>query len=206
MPIDISIHLALFVIGCLAFLFTVKDFSEQTLPVSTLWNQWHHWDTGYYLQIALHGYVNLQQMAFFPLYPLLERAGMTLTGNPLTAGLIISNIAELILFVALYRQIEEDFDGERAYYSILYLAIFPTAFFFNAAYTESLFLCLSVLSFYNMRRGRWWLAALFAGLASFTRPDGMYLLVPFCYEYLYRLWQRQAKTIQSFISWEQTFS
>ncbi len=202
LPIYIAIHLALFTISCLAFLFTNKDFSSQIMPISTLWTQWHHWDTGVYMRIALHGYDLFSNMAFYPLYPLLERGFMAITGGPLTAGLIVSNVAELILFVVLYRLLEEDFNGERAYHSILYFAIFPSAFFLSAAYTESLFLCLSVLSFYHIRRERWWLAGLFGGLASLTRPDAMFLLVPFCYEYLRRIWPQQVQSLRSIFSRE----
>src|ERR1051326_2234845 len=56
LPVYIAIHLAIFVTSCLAFLFTVKDFSPQGLPISTLWEQWHYWDTSNFSHIALHGY------------------------------------------------------------------------------------------------------------------------------------------------------
>src|SRR6185312_14059809 len=203
LPVYIAIHLAIFAISCLAFLFTVKDFSPQGMPISTLWVQWHYWDTSNFSHIALYGYVTLHQAAFFPLYPMLERALMTLTNNVLVSGLIISNVFELIMFTALYRLVKEDFNGERGYYTVLYFSIFPSAFFFSAAYSESLFLCLSVLSFYHIRHGRWWLAGLFGFLASLTRPDGMFLLAPFCFEYLSRIWQRQGDPQRSLISREQ---
>jgi hypothetical protein len=191
LPVYIAIHLAIFVTSCLAFLFTVKDFSPQGLPIATLWQQWHYWDTSNFTHIALFGYYQLHVAGFFPLYPMLERLLMFVTHDPLAAGLIISNIAALIMFTALYRLVEEDFNGERAYYAVLYFAIFPSAFFFSAAYSESVFLCLSILSFYHSRHGRWWLAGLFGFLASLTRPDGMFLLAPFCYEYLRRIWLQQ---------------
>lgn len=183
LPTYIAIHLAFFVTTCLAVLFVLTDFSRQNERIYTLWQSWHHWDTGNYMAIALHGY-DLSKTAFFPLYPLLERGLMYVTGNPLTAGLLISNLAGLVMLVVLYRLIEEDFDQERAYRTVLYLSVFPTAFFFAAAYTESLFLCLTLLSFYHMHHGYWWLAGLFGLLASLTRPTGLLLLLPLCYEYL----------------------
>lgn len=203
LPVYIAIHLAIFTISCLAFLFTVKDFSPQGLPISTLWVQWHYWDTSNFTHIALYGYVTLHQAAFFPLYPMLERGLMTLTHDVLVSGLFISNVFELIMFTALYRLVKEDFNGERGYYTVLYFSIFPSAFFFSAAYSESLFLCLSVLSFYHIRHGRWWLAGLFGFLASLTRPDGVFLLAPFCFEYLSRIWQRQGDPQRSLVSREQ---
>jgi 4-amino-4-deoxy-L-arabinose transferase-like glycosyltransferase len=53
-----------------------------------------------------------------------------------------------------YQLVREDFGSEIAERAVLYLAIFPTAFFFAAAYNESLFLCLALLSFYYMRHGQ----------------------------------------------------
>src|SRR6266851_4298225 len=180
LPVYVAVHLALFVISCLSFLYNNHDFASVRWPVSLLWTQWRHWDTGNYIQIALHGYVKLQQMAFFPLYPLLERGLMTFTGDAFTAGLIVSNVAELVMFTVLYRLIEYDFGVERAFHTILYFAIFPTAFFFSLGYTESTFLCFSTLTFYQIQRGRWWPAALFGFLASLTRADGVFLVIPFC--------------------------
>jgi hypothetical protein len=191
LPIYIAVHVAILLISCFAFLFNTQDFSSQILPFSTLWEQWRHWDANFYVQIATQGYVNRQTMAFFPLYPLLMQGVMTVINDPVIAGMLISNIAELVMFVVLYRLVEEDFGKESAYNTVLSFAIFPSAFFFSGVYTESLFLCLSILTFYQIRHGRWLLAGCFACFAGLTRPDGVYLAIPFCYEYLSRIWQEQ---------------
>jgi hypothetical protein len=107
------------------------------------------------------------------------------------------------MFTVLYRLVEYDFGVERAFSTVLYFAIFPTAFFFTIAYTEATFLCFSTLCFYQMRRGRWWFAALFGFLACLTRPDGMFLAVPFCYEYLRRKWPPEATSLRAFLTWKQ---
>jgi hypothetical protein len=90
----------------------------------------------------------------------------------------------LILFMVLYRLLQEDFDAEHATRALLYFTVFPTAFFLAAAYNEALFLCFVLLSFYQMRHGRWWLASLFGFMAALTRSSGLVLLIPYCYEYL----------------------
>jgi Mannosyltransferase (PIG-V) len=184
LPIFISTHLAFLLLTYLAALFTLGNFSTNALDISILWNSWHHWDSAHYVFIANHGYDKLLRTAFFPLYPLLERALTFFTHNPLVAGLIISNLAGLGILVVLYRMIQEDFNTEHAFRTALYISVFPTAFFFAAAYNISLFLFLCLLSFYHIRRGHWWLAGLFGLLASLTRSVGICLLLPFCYEYL----------------------
>ncbi len=67
--------------------------------------------------------------------------------------------------------------------TILYLAVFPTAFFFFAAYSESLFLLLAVASLYAARRAQWWVAGAAAALAILTRSFGLALFIPLVYEY-----------------------
>jgi Gpi18-like mannosyltransferase len=193
--------MAFFVTTCLATLFTVRDFAWGNVPLYQLWQSWHHWDTGHYMSIATYGYTEPAKTAFFPLFPLLERALMFVTHNALTAGLLISNVAGLVLLMVLYQLVREDFDHERALRSVLYISVFPTAFFFASAYNEALFLCLVLLSFYNMRRGNWWLAGLFGFFASLTRSAGVLLLLPFCYEYLrqheFKLWRTRLDIIST---------
>ncbi len=184
LPIYISIHLAFFVITCLAALFIIPDFSWKALPIDTLWQSWYRWDSVHFSYLATHGYTDWWRTAFFPLFPLLERYLAVVAGDPFIAGLIISNVAGLGMLVVLYRLVEEDFDSERAYRTALYLSVFPTAFFFAAAYTESLFLLFALLGFYYMRQGNWWLAGACGFFATLTRSTGLLLLVPFCYEYL----------------------
>ncbi len=186
LPIYISIHLAFFVITCLTALFVIPDFSWKALPIDTLWQSWYRWDSVHFSYLATHGYTDWWRTAFFPLFPLLERYLAVLTGDPFIAGLIISNVAGLGMLVVLYRLVEEDFDSERAYRTALYLSVFPTAFFFAAAYTESLFLLFALLGFYYMRQGNWWLAGACGFFATLTRSTGLLLLVPFCYEYLHQ--------------------
>ena len=194
LPVYIAVHIGFFLTTCLSFLFTHRDFDGTWVPLSALPQAWHHWDTGFYMVIAKFGYQKVEQTAFFPLYGLLERALLPFTQHdPLVAGLIISDVAGFFLLVVLYQLVREDVNEERANRTVLYLSLFPTAFFLASGYNESLFLCLAVLSFYNMRHGQWWLAGLFGFFASLTRSAGIFLLVPFCYEYLrqheFRLWR-----------------
>jgi Dolichyl-phosphate-mannose-protein mannosyltransferase len=184
LPIYLAIHLAFLILTYLATLFSIPNFSSKALPLSSLWHSWFRWDSGHFTHIATYGYDAAWRTAFFPLFPLLERGLAFLTHDPFVAGLIVANLAGLVMLVVLFRLVQEDFDSDQAYRTVLYLSVFPTAFFFAAAYNESLFLCLALLSFYQMRHGHWWLAGMFGLLASLTRSVGLLLLVPFFYEYL----------------------
>jgi len=186
LPVYIAVHLAFIIIAVFSQLFILRDLSAKVLPLHTLWEVWYRFDAKGYIGIAMQGYNTLSKSAIFPLYPLLIKCLTYLIPNPLLAGLVISDLAGLFLLVVLYRLVQEDFDAVRAYRTILYLSLFPSAFFLAAAYSESVFLCLILLSFYHMRRGHWWLAAAFGFFASLTRSAGILMLLPFLYEYLHQ--------------------
>jgi hypothetical protein len=143
---------------------------------------WGRWDAVHYLDIATNGYHGTD-LAFFPLLPLLIALLGSLIGNHLIAGLVISNVALFFALLFLYKLVEHEFDRAVARRAIFYISIFPTAVFFSAVYTESLFLMLTVASFYYMRERRWWLAGAFGLFASLTRVEGVLLAVPFAIEW-----------------------
>lgn len=184
LPIYLAVHLALLILTYFSALFALPNFSTKSLSASTLYTSWFRWDSGHFTFIATHGYDVWWRTAFFPLYPITEHVVALLTQNAFVAGLLVSNVAGLGMLAVLYRLVLEDFDGETAWRSVLYLSVFPTAFFFAAAYNESLFLLLTLLSFYYMRRGNWWLAGLFGLLSALARSSAVVLFLPFCYEYL----------------------
>jgi hypothetical protein len=165
---------------------------------SHLWvNALTRWDAGWYLDVALNGYSPAPvrddgwNVAFSPLYPGLMRAlapvvgwGEVSTETLAIAGIIISNLALLVAASYLAALVRLDFGEALARRTVLFLLLFPTSFFFSAVYTESLFLALSVASFYYARRRMWAPAAMLAALACWTRPHGVLLSVPLTLEYL----------------------
>ncbi len=162
------------------------------VPVGRL-NIWAHWDGVWYSQIITEGYGAHApaSTAFFPLYPLLVRSFAELFGGPLSLGAASSwgmliSLAFLPLALYFVYRIAEDGWGEQvARATVLALAFFPTAFFFNSAYTESLFLALSGGSLWAARvRKDLLLGCVLAGLAGATRNVGVFLVVPLFIEWL----------------------
>ncbi len=141
------------------------------------------WDGSWYRLVAVSGYepINnyLAKAAFWPLYPWLMDWGSQLIGiSPESVGYIISNVAFAGALVLLYRLVSLDFDTNVARRTLWSLALFPTAFFFTAVYTESLFLLLTVACLLAARQGNWWLAGVVGLLAALTRSAGVMLLAP----------------------------
>lgn len=139
-----------------------------------------HWDGYWYILIADRGYdIHAAATAFWPLYPLLLKAGYSLFGWPMPIlGVILSNLALLGALVVLYRLVRLDYGDAVAGRTVWLLALFPTAFFFSAVYTESLFLLMTVASIYCGRTDRWGRAAAFGVLAALARNTGVLVIIP----------------------------
>ena len=108
------------------------------------------------------------------------------------AGYLIANICFAVALVLLYRLLSLDFDRRIAAASIWALALFPTAFFFTAVYTESPFLVLLVGALFAARLQRWWLAGMLGALAALTRSYGMFLVLPFAV----LIWQQYGDSLR----------
>ena len=146
------------------------------------------WDAAWYLTIARDGYGDAHahaQAAFYPLYPLLMRAGGWVVGSPLVAGILISLACFLGALVLLHRLVTLELGDAYARPAVLLVAFFPSALFFSAVYSESLFLLVSVGAFLAARRERWALAGALGGLAALTRNSGVLLLLPLALLFLY---------------------
>ncbi len=146
------------------------------------------WDSAWYLTIAQDGYGDAQshaQAAFYPLYPLLMRAGGWVVGSPLVAGILVSLACFLGALVLLHRLAALELGERYARPTVLLVAFFPSALFFSAVYSESLFLLVSVGAFLAARHERWALAGALGGLAALTRNSGVLLLLPLALLFLY---------------------
>ncbi|WP_273847256.1 hypothetical protein [Rubrobacter calidifluminis] len=150
-------------------------------------NIWARWDGIWYSYIAAHGYERHvpPEAAFFPLPSLLAQVAVHISGarpaleNLSVALTVISLAATLFGFYCLYRIAEDGWGEGVARRSVLALAFFPTSFFFNAAYSEGLFLALSAGALWAVRlRRNLLLGCILAALASATREAGLFLLIP----------------------------
>jgi hypothetical protein len=136
-------------------------------------------DAQWFLRLATTGYSHSDNSAaFFPAFPLLIRIVNAVPGiGPLGAGLLVANacaFGALLLLHALTRFELGDAAARRA---VLFTALFPTAFFLYAPYTESLFLLASIACFWFARRDRWVWAAATGALAAATRSIGIVLIL-----------------------------
>lgn len=171
----------------------LPDSAQRMAFPQVLWLMWDHFDSGFYVKLAQHNYwpaSTLHQQTnwvFYPLYPLLIAGLGQLLGSGAAyyiAGVLVANLAGIFMMIYLYLLVSADFSAKIAARTVLYLALFPTGFFFSAIFTESLLLGLCIASIYYARRQSWWLAGLCGGLAALTRLQGVTLFVPLAWEYV----------------------
>ena len=179
-----------------AYLYTEKNV---VLSPSWLWSR-ANFDGMHYIGIARGGY-GLYQQAFFPLYPrLVGFMSHLFMGRTLLGGWVLNLLFLYLSLFFFYKLLKLDFSERISRRTLIYLLLFPTAFFFSMIYTEALFFLLIVSSFYFARNKvlpqtgsyfartkRWWLAGIFGGLASATRLVGIFLLPALLFEW----WQQK---------------
>lgn len=141
-----------------------------------------NWDGGHFLSIAQNGYQEKFQYAFFPLYPMLVSFVNQIIGDYQFSAILISIICIFFAMQLLYRLVSFDFSKILAQKSVLLLLIFPTSFYFLVSYSESLFLVLTILTFYFLRQKKLFLATLAAILVSATRLVGLAVVLGFLIE------------------------
>ncbi|MDG4810403.1 mannosyltransferase family protein [Micromonospora sp. WMMD1120] len=142
---------------------------------------WFAWDSMLYLRLSQLPLTGPWHDFGFPLlYPFLARpVGALLGGNNALALLLISNVAFLVALSYGYRLAELLLgDASAARRFTRYLVLLPTAFLFQAALTESLFVCLALAAFYHAERGRWVLVGVLGYFLAMSRSVGLLVALP----------------------------
>jgi Mannosyltransferase (PIG-V) len=197
LPIVISTRGSVFLVGFFAIVL-VGYRTDIDVPwrvyTNEILNLPARWDTGWYLGVAIEGYrwnpalaSQQQNIAFFPLYPMLMRYGSLLLGREtMWTGVLISWIAFFGALVYLYRFARERMGDDPATAGLALLACYPFAVFFSTTYPESLFLLTLVAACYHFERDELWHAAVWGLAAGLTRPNGCLLFVVLALMTVYR--------------------
>lgn len=190
----ISTRVVLTIIGVLSHTLLDKQYGKQySWSRYTVFDIWGVWDSFWYMDIAKNGYSVIgsnplsssqTNLVFFPLYPTLMNILGRLTGGEYyLAGLFISNLCLLISGFLLYHLVKSEYNQRTALNAVKYLFLFPVAFIFSGVFTESLYLCLTLLCFYLAKRNNWLLAGITGLFLSLTRSLGVLIILPLLYEY-----------------------
>ena len=172
--IRIAIFIISYVIG--------REFLERS---GSLYDLMHEtlcrWDTIHYINIAEHGYSYTKDtehlLGFFLVFPFLVKIVAFVFRDFFISGLLISFAGSVTAGYCLQKLVWLDGeDNDEAAKALWYFYLFPTSYFMVVPYSESVFLALSIASFYFARRRRWLTSGLLAALTSATRINGIVLL------------------------------
>ncbi|MEU5942416.1 hypothetical protein ABZ807_25285 [Micromonospora sp. NPDC047548] len=144
-------------------------------------SMWFAWDALLYHHLSRLPLTGTWHEFGFPLfYPFLGRAlAVPLGGDTALALLLISNVAFVLLLYYALRLGETLLgDDASARRFTRYLVLLPTAFLFQAALTESLFLCLALAAFFYAERGRWVTVGVLGYFLGLSRSVGFLVAVP----------------------------
>ncbi len=137
-------------------------------------------DSGWYLSIMEWGYGppppqgKPSSHAFFPLYPLTAKVLRdTFAMDGFHAGLLVSYLCLFLAASLFLREGRERLKEPGAWQALVFLLLFPTAFFYAAVYAESMMLLFLLLAFRDARSGSTGRAALWGCLLGLTRGSAM---------------------------------
>lgn len=159
------------------------------------------WDAEWYERIALggypselprgdHGRVTENAWAFMPLYPMLVRIVMIVTGTPFEAAaigvtLVFGYFAALVTGVLFARLM----DRGAALFGVALFCIGPTSPLLQFGYAESMQMFWTATLLLLLLRRDWLLMLPIIPLASLTRPTGLAWAMTLGLYYLWRLWR-----------------
>lgn len=138
-----------------------------------------NWDGPDYLNLAKHGYINLSQTNFFPLYPLLVHAVNWIVNSTLVSALIVSwagFIGSVYFYLKIVKKIFSIKKNSEAIRGVLLFVLFPTAVFLLATYTESLLAALALGAIYYALQRKYIPSALLALLATASHLTGIFVV------------------------------
>ncbi|MBO4848259.1 MAG: hypothetical protein J5586_03810 [Clostridia bacterium] len=172
----------------IAYIISVAARGYQGSIFRTLESVWLKPDTDapHYFSIAENGYVTTDPgkytIVFLPLFPMLIRLFNLVFRDSFTSAMVINTLCSCGAAALIYELALCDTGRRSARFAVIFTFALPAAIFFAAPMSEALFLLLSSAALLALRKDRFWLAAVFGALASFTRSAGIIMAVPFAAE------------------------
>lgn len=172
------------------------------LPVEVNWSAFNVWDSWWYESIVSQGYeyvaddiLQKQNVAFFPVFPVLCWLLMQL-GIPFNvAGTILNNTAFIGALILLYNWLKQFYPIQAITWIILVVAFCPFSIFGTFIYTEGVFLFVSIAALKAFDQKQYKQAAFWGAIATATRPNGVALILTF----FFMAW-RQKRGLQAYLS------
>lgn len=156
------------------------SFIQNNFSLNNLFSLWVRWDGPHYIDIAKNGYQTTGEQSlfivFYPLYPIFIKLFNFVIQDFNTSSILVSIVFSFLASIFLYELTLLDFNKRTALLSVWFLNIFPTTYFLQASYTESVFLTFSLATIYFLRKGEIIPASISGFLLTLSRINGLLLL------------------------------
>ncbi len=164
---------------------------------STMWDgRWYNIiaETGYPQEIPIteDGHVAENAWAFLPVYPVIVRGLMLLTGLPWSiSGVVVSLIFALSASLVFYKLLVKYVPAQQALFAIVLFSVAPVSPLFQLAYAESLqFFLIALVILLMQRRHYGWVIPVVIVL-SLTRPGALAVALAVGLHWIYRFAKRK---------------
>ncbi len=168
-------------------------------PAPTSSNPLDRWDATFYQGLA-EGTAVERKDAFLPLYPLLVRGGMILSGGSFALmGSLLNTLlvlADALLCLIILKRFYH-WSDKAAAWAIAALLAMPTSFSLLAPYAVALLLLLTLLTWLGLKTHTPALALGAASLSVFAHPSGIVLVAAAAFAVLHA--SRSRQTIVAFV-------
>ncbi len=156
---------------------------EALRPVPSWAWPWANMDGVVFMLIAKNGYETVQ-LPFFPLFPFIIRVLQQLTGLPyIFAGLFASLLLSWGAFFFLKRLLQLEKQSKLLLLIVTLYLVYPTGHYLSAVYNDSLFVMLSLATFFFGRQHQYAKASVVGFLATLARLNGLALFAFLGMEY-----------------------
>jgi len=116
-------------------------------------------------------------MAFFPMFPLLIRAGTAVGLSYLAAGVMVGLALGALATAAIWLVARQVLGEGTATTAVVLWSLFPGAFVLSFAYSEGLTVLGAAICLWSLLERKWVLAGLAAAVAGATQPAGLILVL-----------------------------
>ncbi|MFF2053165.1 hypothetical protein ACFVU2_16300 [Leifsonia sp. NPDC058194] len=164
------------------------------------------WDGSFYQRIATGGYpttlpvdgggdVQQNPWAFLPLYPVVVRGLMAVTGLPFApAGVAVATLFGAAAALVLFRIVHARGGTVSALWATVFFCFGPLSFVLQITYAESMFFFLMFAALLAMIRRRYWLVIPFTVAAAFAKPGALAIPLALAVVFVVRLIQNRRGT------------
>lgn len=153
---------------------------------------WQKWDASHYIRIAESWYSYTENgknlmLVFFPMYSVFIKIFSFIFVDTRLSALVLSTVCYSVACGYIYALVSMDYNKSIAKATLIFLSVFPFSFFFGGIMTESIFLLMTSMTFYYIRKCEWRCVMLCGILSALSRMIGVIMLLPaaveWCEEY-----------------------